>query len=186
MAAAAARIARSGVGLRRRLLRAGVGTDPGQHGLQRRLLRMHLQLRGGGLPGNASGSIVNTCGSDPEPHCHSECNAPADNGCGDMTCDDGQTLDVDTCTCLDANGAAVDGCGGAKFSTDPNNCGACGVVCGPTMNCFEASCVDVCAPNGLIACGATCINPLVDPINCGGSPCIGRSALGTCANGQCI
>jgi hypothetical protein len=141
-----------------------------------------------GCPGNASGSIVNTCGSDPQPHCHSECNAPADNGCGDTTCADGQTLDVDSCTCVDANGAAVDDCGGAKFSTDPNNCGACGVVCGPTMNCFEASCVDVCAPNGLIACGATCINPIVDPNNCGacGFSCAGRSALGLCSNGQCI
>ena len=37
--------------------------------------------------GGGDGSIVNTCGSDPEPHCHSECNVPDDNGCGDMTCE---------------------------------------------------------------------------------------------------
>jgi hypothetical protein len=92
--------------------------------------------------GEGDGFIVNTCGSDPEPHCHSECNVPDDNGCGDMGCPEGQTLDVDTCTCIDnGGGGQVDDCGGADFMNDANNCGFCGNVC-PSGQCFEGNCTD--------------------------------------------
>ena len=91
--------------------------------------------------GGTQGSIVNTCGSDPEPHCHSECNFPDDNGCGDLTCGDGMTLDVDSCTCVAPDGAQDD-CGGADLMTDPQNCGSCGNVC-PSGQCIEGNCTDV-------------------------------------------
>lgn len=146
------------------------------------------------------GSIVNTCGSDPQPHCHSECNAPATNGCGDTTCADGTQLNLDTCTCDPAGGggATKDPCGGtgwtdcsgtcANLVTDGQNCGACGNFCGTSMVCTAGSCVDVCASNGLLACGGTCVDARNDPNNCGacGTPCAGRSPLGVCANGSCI
>ncbi len=91
--------------------------------------------------GEGDGFIVNTCGSDPEPHCHSECNVPDDNGCGDMTCGDGETLDVDTCTCVPNGGGQVDDCGGADLMNDANNCGFCGNVC-PSGQCIEGNCTD--------------------------------------------
>lgn len=105
---------------------------------------------------NGTGSIVNTCGSDPQPHCHSECNVPTDNGCGDMTCGDGQTLDVDSCTCIDDNGGGGGGgcvnplfnCGDsqnvmcADLQNDASNCGGCGNVC-PSGQCIEGNCTDV-------------------------------------------
>ncbi len=92
--------------------------------------------------GQGDGFIVNTCGSDPEPHCHSECNVPDDNGCGDMTCGEGETLDIDTCTCIpDGGGGQVDDCGGADFMNDANNCGFCGNVC-QSGQCIEGNCTD--------------------------------------------
>jgi hypothetical protein len=90
--------------------------------------------------GGGDGSIVNTCGSDPEPHCHSECNVPDDNGCGDMTCNDGETLDVDSCTCI-PNGGVGDTCD-ADTQNDPENCGGCGNHC-QSGECIEGNCTDV-------------------------------------------
>ncbi|MGI8476733.1 MAG: hypothetical protein ACR2OO_10220, partial [Thermomicrobiales bacterium] len=147
--------------------------------------------------GGGDGSIVNTCGSDPQPHCHSECNVPADTGCGDMACTDGTRLNPDTCTCDPTGGATKDPCGGtgwtdcsgtcADLSKDGQNCGSCGNFCGTLMVCSAGSCVDVCALNGLLACGGTCVNATVDPNNCGvcGLSCAGRSPLGVCFGGQC-
>ncbi len=91
--------------------------------------------------GEGDGFIVNTCGSDPQPHCHSECNVPDDNGCGDMTCGDGETLDVDTCTCIPDGGGQMDNCGGADLMNDANNCGFCGNIC-PSGQCIEGNCTD--------------------------------------------
>jgi hypothetical protein len=90
--------------------------------------------------GEGDGSIVNTCGSDPEPHCHSECNVPDDNGCGDMTCNEDETLDVDSCTCI-PNGGGGDTCD-ADTQNDPENCGGCGNHC-QSGQCIEGNCTDV-------------------------------------------
>jgi hypothetical protein len=92
--------------------------------------------------GQGDGVIVNTCGSDPEPHCHSECNVPEGTGCGDMTCNEGETLDIDSCTCIpDGGGEGADECVFADLMTDPNHCGFCGNVC-PSGQCIGGDCTD--------------------------------------------
>ena len=91
--------------------------------------------------GEGDGFIVNTCGSDPEPHCHSECNVPEGTGCGDMTCNEGETLDIDSCTCIPDGGEGTDECVFADLMTDPNHCGFCGNVC-PSGQCIEGNCTD--------------------------------------------
>jgi len=90
--------------------------------------------------GGGDGMIVNTCGSDPEPHCHSECNMPSDNGCGDMMCNNDETLDVDSCTCVPNSGGG-DTCN-ADTQNDPENCGGCGNHC-QSGQCIEGNCTDV-------------------------------------------
>ncbi|MCC7539678.1 MAG: hypothetical protein IT379_25875, partial [Deltaproteobacteria bacterium] len=73
---------------------------------------------------------------------------------------------------------------------DPDNCGACGVVCsGATPLCqldatgLSARCTRSCPP-GQVACGASCTDTNTDPLNCGacGTSC-GPSA--TCDDGDC-
>jgi hypothetical protein len=134
--------------------------------------------------GGGDGTIVNTCGSDPQPHCHSECNVPADNGCGDMTCGDGQTLDVDTCTCVDNGGGGAADCGGADLLHDANNCGFCGQVCGSGF-CQNGVCApsDPCPQEGLTNCNSLCVDTQNDPENCGG--CGNHCPSGQCIEGGC-
>ncbi|KAG9443801.1 hypothetical protein H6P81_015141 [Aristolochia fimbriata] len=81
--------------------------------------------------------------------------------------------DPDVCLDPDKNpwaGATV--CCGRRFcrdtSTDPNNCGGCGVVCG----------------YGLLCCGGRCVNSSNDRQHCGScnSECPGQQR---CAFGMC-
>lgn len=131
-----------------------------------------------------NGTIVNTCGSDPQPHCHSECNVPADNGCGDMTCPAGQKLDVDTCTCVSGGAGTTDNCGGADLLHDANNCGTCGVVCGSGF-CQNGVCAasDPCVQEGRTNCNGQCMDTQNDPENCGG--CGNHCPSGQCIEGNC-
>ncbi|MCG8554116.1 MAG: hypothetical protein MJD61_02330 [Proteobacteria bacterium] len=73
----------------------------------------------------------------------------------------------------DAGGASVCpsyqkdcGSGCVTVSTDPNNCGDCGVVCTGTQTCSAGRCQATCLP-GLHPCNNTCVNLHADNDNCG-------------------
>ena len=74
---------------------------------------------------------------------------------------------------------------------DPDNCGACGVVCGAGEVCSRGSCQINCGA-GLSDCGGVCVNVSNDPDNCGAcaTACTGEevcsagSCVITCAEGQ--
>ena len=126
--------------------------------------------------GGGDGFIVNTCGSDPQPQCHNSCNVPDDDGCADLVCEENETHDLDTCTCIPND----DGCG--------------------DMTCNEGETLDfntcTCVPN--VFGGRGCLNPLTncgdavnlvcvdimnDPLHCG--ICF-RGCPGECIEGNCI
>ncbi len=117
--------------------------------------------------GQGDGFIVNTCGSDPEPHCHSECNVPDDGGDG-------------------GDGEGMDDCGGADLLNDPNNCGFCGLVCGSGF-CQNGVCAesDPCTPTGRTNCNNQCVDLMTDPNHCGacGLPC---GDGWECSGGECF
>jgi len=78
-------------------------------------------------------------------------------------------------------------CAGAcvNTSTDPKNCGSCGIDCGG--NICKAGVCDPCnCPDALICCGGSCVDPQSDNNNCGacGNVCDTKSGL-TCENGLC-
>jgi len=142
-----------------------------------------------GCAGNAQGSIVNTCGSDPQPHCHSECNAPATNGCGDLTCAAGTTLNADTCACDPAGG------GGAACQAPTV---ACGAVCCPSGSiCTDPANGNCHCPDGTELCINSCVPSCADgsspdPNSCqcianGGGGCVLPLVnCGDSQNVQCV
>jgi hypothetical protein len=96
---------------------------------------------------------------------------------GNMGCPEGQA------TC---GGVCID------VSADPANCGACGSVCAASENCYGGVCLapapssdQVCAAQGLSACGGVCTNTLNDNANCGvcGNSC---PLGGYCEGGACV
>ena len=82
----------------------------------------------------------------------------------------------------DCNGLPNDGCE-SLLSTDPLNCGACGVVCGAGKGCLYGSCVDVC-PGAATRCDGVCRDVTSDTANCGAC---GRTCTSgqVCSNGDC-
>jgi stigma-specific protein Stig1 len=87
-----------------------------------------------------------------------------------------------------------DGC--IPISSDPANCGGCGVACGEGLVCSAGTCAGSC-PIGLDACGRSCVDRATDDANCGacghacgtGEGCIEGLCLPTAAlpktNGAC-
>jgi hypothetical protein len=82
------------------------------------------------------------------------------------------------------------------LTSNVNNCGACGTVCGTGQVCSASSCASYCAGadggapdgGGILDCGGSCVDSLTDPTNCGGcgQGCIpgGLCSAGTCSCGQ--
>src|SRR5258706_15745774 len=58
-------------------------------------------------------------------------------------------------------------CKGSCIDTtsDPNNCGACDVKCGPNALCKAGACQP--CPGGWTVCAGVCVDPLGDAKNCG-------------------
>jgi len=101
-------------------------------------------------------------------------------GCG-RACAAGQQCSSGTCTCQ----AGYQSCGGTCISTtDPNNCGACGVVCGAAAPyCGATGCTASCTAPAM-QCGFSCVNTSTDGANCGacGTVCSGGRS---CTAGAC-
>src|SRR5262245_47210295 len=84
----------------------------------------------------------------------------------------GSALVVGTCAKPDTgigNGscaAGLDSCGTACVdkSSDPQNCGECGVHCQAGQECSGGSCSCI---GSLAACGGTCTDTSSDPMHCG-------------------
>jgi len=70
----------------------------------------------------------------------------------------------------------------SDLSTDPDNCGDCGVACAIGQACAAGMCVVDC-PAGQIECGGGCVDPASDPMYCGatGPGCTGGEA---CPSGE--
>jgi hypothetical protein len=69
-------------------------------------------------------------------------------------------------------------------STDPNNCGGCGVTCSASQVCSASACSDGCLP-GLEACNRACVDTQDDSNNCGGCGTTCPTNTG-CVAGQCV
>jgi hypothetical protein len=134
--------------------------------------------------------------------------------CGDGACNIGEDCSncpsdcglCETCppTLFDCAGTCVDP------SSDPQNCGGCGIACSPGQVCEQGACVDsrgscgngrcdpedvlggcpeecgsVFCPPGLTECAGTCIDLSSDPQNCGG--CATACEVSEmCVSGVCV
>jgi hypothetical protein len=77
------------------------------------------------------------------------CSCPAGKKiCGSGCIDESQTCGPSYCP------AGFKVCGGIckDTSRDPQNCGSCGIVCGPTKTCSNGRC----CPKGTVFCNGTC------------------------------
>ncbi len=84
-------------------------------------------------------------------------------------------------------------CGDAcvDYLNDPNNCGACGNVCGDGTCCANGNCVSLCG-EGRTWCDGQCVDFQNDNDNCGacghvcgdGTCCSGGGCVSVCAEGQ--
>jgi hypothetical protein len=119
-------------------------------------------------------SNCNTCGHVCEYMPASACNPLRPNtgyGCALSQCDQlkcqGGYAD---CNHDLSKGCASDGCE-TDVSSDPNNCGACGLKCGPQQECRNEGngpqCLDTCAKAGQAQCSDGCHDLLSDRFACG-------------------
>jgi hypothetical protein len=135
----------------------------------------------------ALSSNPNNCGT-----CGNVCSFPnATAGCNNGVC----VLATCNAGYADCNNNPADGCE-LSVATDVNNCGGCGVVCGPfpnaTAGCVNEKCViGACNPgyancDGLAVNGCE-VNLLTSANNCGscGTVCNLPNATANCVNGAC-
>jgi len=143
--------------------------------------RAALRRIGAGIAGSLLGTYLGgSAWAQPQPVCQ-----PGEIACGSRCCPPGQAC-----------------CGGKCARLDTvNNCGACGIVCGPTATCRDSRCVanfppdngrfpgpDACLP-GERLCPTGCANVRTDPFNCGscGTVCSqgNENFEVLCVNGVC-
>ncbi|CAN5707979.1 hypothetical protein BH09MYX1_BH09MYX1_01960 [soil metagenome] len=91
----------------------------------------------------------------------------ASQGCGSV-------VTVESPACVDGSQMCSEKC--AAVSSDPQNCGACGVHCAAQQVCDRGVCASECR-GGSSACGGGCMNLQTDRANCG-------TCGTTCASGQ--
>jgi hypothetical protein len=119
-------------------------------------------------------SDVNNCGECGNvcslPNATPECTSGA---CTIASCDPGFG---------DCNSDPADGCE-TSLTSDPNNCGGCGVVCSAAQVCTSGECVAECAPDETL-CDGVCVNENTDPNNCGGCGTVCPTGQ-ACASGVC-
>ena len=74
-------------------------------------------------------------------------------------------------------------CGGKCIfaSSDPANCGGCGMACPGALACINGSCG---CPSGLSNCGDRCVDENVDGDNCGGCGAVCVAGF-VCSSGMC-
>ncbi len=127
--------------------------------------------------------------------CGNACSVPGGvAGCSGGTCFvSGCNLPLVDCDGLVTNGCEYDSTG---FTSDPANCGGCGVVCSvprATAGCTGVCTVGACNSgfsncNGLVVDGCEYANAgfLTDPNHCGGcnSPC--QAGVEVCQGGACV
>ncbi len=161
-----------------------------------------------GTCGNVCPPEARFCVPDPEPTCR-PCPGPGQALC-DGLCIDTRS-DHDNCgtcghgcgdgnSCLNGNcvvGTCTISCGGGSICCgteatgqtcsypgfDRNNCGGCGIVCGPTQSCNNGICG--CQPYEA-SCGGSCVDVHRDADNCGacGNVCPAGSRF--CSNDHCL
>jgi len=105
-------------------------------------------------------------------------------GCGGLTSPGGSdaSSDAPSGSSSGAAGSSCGGSGGASGGSSGSSSGgsSSGGSSGGGGNCPTC-------PKGALCCdGVTCVNPLINPQNCGacGNSC--NSGTGTCSNGQCV
>ena len=119
-----------------------------------------------------------TCAERHLDACGSTCTdlLTDDTSCGACghACAKGSSCNNGRCegTCGDGGAACATGC--VDLGTDEGNCGECGHVCGPAQTCTNAICR--CAIASQVACGAACVDPLIDKTHCGATAGCGSTA----------
>ena len=108
-----------------------------------------------------------------------DANLDAADGTTDSTAAD--SGDIGAAPCSDGATTCGDAC--VTLSTDPSNCGACGITCPGTQVCSRGACVPLCGA-GLIDCNGACVDGQSSPTRCGATDdCVGANAGVACGAG---
>ena len=103
---------------------------------------------------------------------------------GKLQCPPWLTACPDSCygegpTCL-GYGTVLDRC--LDTQGDPQNCGACGLVC-VSGECVKGRCDCSSVGEGFIQCDGSCVDPMSSSHDCGGC---GKECPNGCMNGSCV